>query len=48
VPYAVVLVDMREGFRMMGHGDRDLLAGDNVQARFEMFTGRLMPYFGRR
>lgn len=48
VPYGVVLVDMREGFRMMGHGDRDLAIGDDVQARFEMFAGRLMPYFGRR
>jgi uncharacterized OB-fold protein len=47
VPYAVVLVDAAEGFRMMGHGDRDLKVGDCVQARFEMFTGKLMPYFGK-
>ena len=48
VPYAVVLVDVKKGFRMMGHGDRDLQVGDAVQVRFEMFTGKLMPYFGRR
>lgn len=47
VPYAVVLVDAREGFRMMGHGERDLRIGDTVKARFERFTDRLVPYFAR-
>ena len=45
VPYAVVLVDAKEGFRMMGHGDRDLKIGDRVKARFEKFTGHIVPYF---
>jgi uncharacterized OB-fold protein len=45
VPYAVVLVDAAEGFRMMGHGDRDLKIGDNVKARFEKFTDHIVPYF---
>jgi uncharacterized OB-fold protein len=45
VPYAVVLVDAREGFRMMGHGDRDLKIGDPVKVRFETFGGRLVPHF---
>jgi uncharacterized OB-fold protein len=45
VPYAVVLVDANEGFRMMGHGERDLKIGDRVTARFETFTGRIVPYF---
>ena len=47
VPYAVVLVDADEGFRMMGHGERDLKIGDKVKARFEMFTGRIVPYFAK-
>ena len=47
VPYAVVLVDAAEGFRMMGHGDRDLKIGDKVKARFEKFTDHIVPYFGR-
>jgi uncharacterized OB-fold protein len=45
VPYAVVLVDAREGFRMMGHGDRALKIGDKVKARYENFTGHIVPYF---
>ena len=47
VPYAVVLVDAREGFRMMGHGDRDLKIGDKVTARFEKFTDHIVPYFAK-
>jgi len=45
VPYAIVLVDMAEGFRMMGHGAKDLAIGDKVVARFERFTDRLVPFF---
>jgi uncharacterized OB-fold protein len=47
VPYAVVLVDASEGFRMMGHGERDLKIGDKVSARFETFTGHIVPYFAK-
>jgi uncharacterized OB-fold protein len=47
VPYAVVLIDMAEGFRMMGHGDNDLKIGERVNARFEDFTGRIVPFFAR-
>jgi uncharacterized OB-fold protein len=47
VPYAVVLVDTSEGFRMMGHGDRDLKIGDHVRARFAQFTDHIVPYFAR-
>ncbi len=47
VPYAIVLVDAAEGFRMMAHGDRDLKIGDAVVLRFETFTGRLVPYFSK-
>jgi len=47
VPYAVVLVDATEGFRMMGHGDRELRIGDKVTARFEKFTDHIVPYFAK-
>lgn len=47
VPYAVVLVDTAEGFRMMGHGDRELKIGDKVKARFEKFTDHIVPYFAK-
>jgi uncharacterized OB-fold protein len=45
VPYAIVLVDTAEGFRVMAHGDNDLAIGDKVTARFTQFAGRLVPYF---
>jgi uncharacterized OB-fold protein len=45
VPYNIVLVDVTEGFRMMAHGDRDLVIGDRVSARFAPFAGRVVPYF---
>jgi uncharacterized OB-fold protein len=47
VPYNIVLVDMREGFRMMAHGDHDLAIGDAVHARFVAFAGRTVPHFGK-
>jgi uncharacterized OB-fold protein len=47
VPYNIVLVDTLEGFRMMAHGDNDLAIGDQVTARFERFTDRLIPYFAK-
>ena len=47
VPYNIVLVDAAEGFRMMAHGENDLAIGDRVTARFEQFTGRLIPYFAK-
>jgi uncharacterized OB-fold protein len=47
VPYNVVLVDAKEGFRMMAHGDKELAIGDAVTARFVQFAGRLVPYFAK-
>lgn len=47
VPYAIVLVDTDEGFRMMAHGDSNLVIGDRVTARYAEFTGHLVPYFER-
>lgn len=45
VPYAILLVDMAEGFRMMAHGDSDLRIGDHVAAEFRPFTDLRTPYF---
>jgi uncharacterized OB-fold protein len=47
VPYNIVLVDTAEGFRMMAHGDNDLIIGDKVTARYQPFAGRLVPYFAK-
>ncbi|MGJ4909277.1 Zn-ribbon domain-containing OB-fold protein [Bradyrhizobium sp. HKCCYLRH2060] len=47
VPYNIVLVDMREGFRIMAHGDHELANGDPVTARFVTFAGGIVPYFGK-
>jgi uncharacterized OB-fold protein len=45
IPYNIVLVDASEGFRMMAHGDNDLSIGDKVTARYQLFAGRLVPFF---
>ena len=47
-PYAILLVDMDEGFRMMAHGDPGLALDEPVAATFCDFGGRLVPHFGRR
>jgi uncharacterized OB-fold protein len=47
VPYNIVLVDMSEGFRMMAHGDRDLVIGDQVNAGYRQFAGVLVPHFSK-
>lgn len=44
VPYAIVLVDTEEGFRMMAHGDNELVIGDKVMTQFRSFAGALAPY----
>jgi hypothetical protein len=30
---------------MMAHGDNDLSIGDKVTARYQLFAGRLVPFF---
>lgn len=47
IPYNIVLVDTAEGFRMMAHGDNDLVIGDKVTARYRQFAGRVVPYFAK-
>lgn len=44
-PYRVVLIDIDEGFRMMGHGDPALAIGDRVRCDFRPLGDRLLPYF---
>ncbi len=44
-PYRIVLVEIDEGFRMMGHGEPDLALGDRVTCSFRPLADRLLPYF---
>jgi len=44
-PYAIVLVDADEGFRMMAHGASDLRIGERVRCGFVTLAGHLMPRF---
>jgi len=44
-PYLIVMIDMDEGFRMMGHGDPSLEIGDRATARFVDFGGDVVPRF---
>ena len=46
-PYRLVLVDMAEGFRMMGHADPSLTIGERVRCRVKTIAGRVLPYFDR-
>ena len=46
-PYCIVLVDMAEGFRMMGHADPSLAIGEQVRCRVKTIAGRALPYFDR-
>ncbi|MEN3296883.1 MAG: uncharacterized protein V7642_6136 [Burkholderiales bacterium] len=46
-PYTIVLIDMDEGFRIMGHGTPDLRIGEAVRAGYRSIAGKLMPYFDR-
>jgi uncharacterized OB-fold protein len=48
VPYNILLVDCAEGFRMMAHGESDLAIGDEVDAGFKLFAGKLVPFFAKR
>ncbi|MGB3071586.1 MAG: OB-fold domain-containing protein [Ottowia sp.] len=43
-PYAILLVDASEGFRMMAHGDAELHIGDRIRMEFRRFGERWLPY----
>lgn len=45
LPYTLVLVDLDEGFRVMGHGTPGLAIGARVQARIRTHAGRPVPAF---
>ena len=45
VPYTMVLIDLDEGVRMMGHAAPVLAIGDRVKATFREHQGRFLPYF---
>lgn len=47
-PYTLVLVNLQEGARVMGHGEPDLVIGDRVVANFESLGSKSLLFFRRR
>lgn len=45
LPYAIVLVDLREGFRVMGHAEPGLPLDSAVRCQMRIVAGRLLPFF---
>jgi len=45
LPYTVVLVDLDDGFRAMGHGDATLVIDDRVVVSIRTVAGRRLPWF---
>lgn len=45
VPYSIVLVDMREGFRVMGHAEPGLALDGAVRCEMRAIAGRVIPFF---
>ena len=45
LPYAIVLVDMREGFRVMGHAEPGLALDSAVRCEMRLVAGRVLPFF---
>ncbi len=45
VPYSIVLVDMREGFRVMGHAEPGLFLDTAVRCEMRRIAGRVIPFF---
>jgi len=45
IPYALALVDLDEGVRVMGHADVGVSIGDRVKATFPTVGGRMVPRF---
>ena len=48
-PYLLCLVEMDEGFRVMGHGEPSLAIGDRVSAAMVRLDGidQVVPFFTR-
>lgn len=47
-PYRIVLVDLDEGVRVMGHADPALGIGDRVRFGMRQIAGRALPFFTRQ
>lgn len=45
LPYSIVLVDMREGFRVMGHAEPGLALDGPVRCELRAVAGRTIPFF---
>ena len=45
LPYTIVLVDMREGFRVMGHAAPGLPLDSRVRCEMRQIAGRAVPFF---
>lgn len=43
-PYALLLVDLREGVRAMVHGDEGLTIGEPVVIEWQVRAGHLVPF----
>jgi uncharacterized OB-fold protein len=44
-PYALVLVELDEGVRVMGHAPTGIVIGSRVGISFKEIAGRLLPFF---
>ena len=47
VPYSLVLIDLDEGIRVMGHGAADLVIDCRVSLSFRVHQDKNLPYFVR-
>ena len=47
VPYRLVLVDMKDGMRVMGHAQASLQIGDQVRCEIHTLAGQPLPFFTR-
>ena len=47
VPYRLVLVDMQDGMRVMGHAEASLQIGDQVRCEIHTLAGQPLPFFTR-
>ena len=45
LPYTIALVQMREGFRVMGHAEPGLSLDTAVRCEMRAIAGRRLPYF---
>lgn len=45
VPFSIVLVDMEEGFRVMGHGEAGMPLDGPVLCELREIAGRPLPFF---